>query len=177
MIQEEGFNDVLEAVGINLSVILERFEELEEGWVLIERVACPEGLKEAYRAMPSPALIEAASTVVYTAPFVNSRGILTCQRLSCEAEPLLDLDTVRHFLLQHLGQEFARSVMNNRDGYVPKRVLQAMSLPVPSGYHLDYVLRDICKNYGISWSPDPPPRDFMLVPSICYSHAVLFFLV
>src|SRR5580765_2140576 len=53
--------------------------------------------------------------------------------------------------------------MNNRDGYVSQRVLHSMSLPVPSAYHLDYVLRDISKDYGISWSPDPPPRDFMSV--------------
>jgi hypothetical protein len=31
LIQEEGFNDVLEAVEMQLGVILERFQELEEG--------------------------------------------------------------------------------------------------------------------------------------------------
>jgi vacuolar protein sorting-associated protein IST1 len=117
--------------------------------------------------MPSPALIEAASTIIYSAPYINSKGILKSRPLWCEAEPLLDLDAVRNSLAQHLGPEFTRSFMNNRDGHVPRRVLQAMSLPVPSAYHLDYVLRDICKDYGISWSPDPPPRDFVFVLNPC----------
>jgi hypothetical protein len=66
--------------------------------------------------------------------------------------------------------------MNNRDGYVSQRVLQGMSLPVPSAYHLDYVLHDICKNLGISWSPDPPPRDFVFVLIACYFDALSSFL-
>ena len=129
-----------------------------------------------YRGMPSPALVEAASTIIYSAPYINAKGTYKTRLLFSEAKRLLDLDAVRNILLQYLGPEFTRSVMNNRDGYVSKRVLQAMSLPVPSAYHLDCVLRDICKNYGISWSPDPPPRDFMFVLNIYYFNPVSFFL-
>jgi hypothetical protein len=122
--------------------------------------------------MPSPILVEAVSTIIYSAPYINSRGTQNFHPLVSETERFLDLDTVRNILLQHLGPGFTRSVMNNRDGYVSQRVLQAMSLPVPSAYHLDYVLRDICKSYGISWSPDPPPRDFAFVLIACFFDAL-----
>jgi len=75
-------------------------------------------------------------------------------------ERLSDLDILRNFLSQCLGSDFTRSAIGNRDHHVPKRVLKALSLPVPSAYQLDALLYDIAKNYSVPWAPDPP-RQFM----------------
>lgn len=44
LIQEDGFNDVLEVVEVELGVILERFQELEERRVIIDFIRCLDGL-------------------------------------------------------------------------------------------------------------------------------------
>ena len=44
LIQEDGFNEVLEVVELELGVILERFQELEERSVMIYSIRCLRGL-------------------------------------------------------------------------------------------------------------------------------------
>ena len=85
-----------------------------------------------------------------------------------------DLDVVRNLLLQRLGPDFTRSIMEKRNSYVSQRVLKAMSLPIPSAYHLDHTLREITENHGILWFPDPPPRDFMFVHDCIFTLLVLY---
>lgn len=61
--------------------------------------------------------------------------------------------------------------MGNREGYVSQRVLKALSKPVPSAFQLDYFLKELTVEHGVTWDPDPPPREFMWVAPLLSIHA------
>ncbi|KAK7467040.1 hypothetical protein VKT23_004102 [Stygiomarasmius scandens] len=70
-----------------------------------------------------------------------------------------ELLVVRDLLCQKLGPDFARSVYNNRDGYVSPRVLKALSVTTPTAAQLDAYLSQIAKAYGVTWVPEPRRQD------------------
>ncbi|KAF9532289.1 regulator of Vps4 activity in the MVB pathway-domain-containing protein [Crepidotus variabilis] len=127
LIHDESYGDVLEVVEMHIGTVLEHFQELELG------------------LPPSPALVEAASTILYASSYVNTK----------------DLDIVRNFLSQCLGPDFRRSAIGNREGYVSQRVLKALSKPVPTAFQLDYFLKELTNEHGMTWNPNPPPREFI----------------
>ncbi|KAI4524362.1 hypothetical protein K525DRAFT_235688 [Schizophyllum commune Loenen D] len=88
----------------------------------------------------TPIVIEAASSIIYAAPSTESK----------------DLHTVRSMLIEHLGPDFARSAIGNRDGYI----INALSAPPPSAANLDAYLVRVARTYGVDWLP-PPQRQHM----------------
>ncbi|KAF8163193.1 DUF292 domain-containing protein, partial [Crassisporium funariophilum] len=121
LIQDEAFGDLLEELEMQIGVLLEHFQELEHG------------------VIPSPIMVEAVSSVIHAAPFVNSK----------------DLDAVRDYLVYRLGRDFARSAVANRDHHVSPRILKALYFPVPSAYQLDSYLQTVVESYGVKWLPEP----------------------
>ncbi|KAL1687682.1 regulator of Vps4 activity in the MVB pathway-domain-containing protein [Schizophyllum commune] len=91
----------------------------------------------------TPIVIEAASSIIYAAPSTESK----------------DLHTVRSMLIEHLGPDFARSAIGNRDGYI----INALSAPPPSAANLDAYLVRVARTYGVDWLP-PPQRQHILNP-------------
>ncbi|KAH9484248.1 TBC domain-containing protein [Psilocybe cubensis] len=94
---------------------------------------------------PSPVMIEAISTIIYATPYVHSK----------------DLDAIRKYLIDLVGPDFARSAAGNRDHHVSKRVLKAISAPIPSAFQLDGYLEEIAMAYGVSWNPEPAPQNII----------------
>lgn len=74
--------------------------------------------------MPGPAVVEAASSLIYAAPFVDSKGakadVINCVlEADCAME---DLHSVRDLLATRLGPEFLQSAATNRDRCVSPKV-------------------------------------------------------
>ncbi len=110
---------------------------------------------------PSPIMIEATSTMIYSAPYIPTKGSLFL-RSSTLADRFLDLDTVRTFLIQRLGPDFARSATGNRDSHVSQRALRAISPPIPSAAQLDAYMKDIAQSHNVVWIPDPPRQSVLV---------------
>ncbi|CAA7271804.1 unnamed protein product [Cyclocybe aegerita] len=94
---------------------------------------------------PSPVVVEAASTIIFVSPHVHSK----------------DLDMVRTHLAQNLGPDFTRSAMGNLDQHVSRRVLKALSTPIPSVFQLDGFLYNIANSYRVAWTPEPRRQDIV----------------
>ncbi|KAG5727626.1 TBC domain-containing protein [Termitomyces sp. T112] len=93
-------------------------------------------------------VIEAASTIIYAAPHVG----------------LKDLEIISHLLAQHLGPDFTRSAVTNKDGRVAAIAVRAITLPPPVK-ELDVVLQRIASEYGITWTPEPLRQDTLKLVS------------
>jgi hypothetical protein len=87
LFMEENLSDVLEILEMHVGVILEHIMELEHN-------------------TPSPAVIEAAASIIFASPRVDSQ----------------DLQVVRELLVNRLGPDFARASVGNRDRCVSDRV-------------------------------------------------------
>ncbi|KAF8894569.1 regulator of Vps4 activity in the MVB pathway-domain-containing protein [Infundibulicybe gibba] len=127
LIQDEVLGDILEMLEMHIGVILEHFNELEQ------------------RPDPTPVIVEAASSIIFAAPSIDSK----------------DLKTVRDILVQRFGPDFARSASGNRDNHVSQRVVRALSAPTPSAANIDNYLQSIAENYGVKWSPEPRRQDLV----------------
>ncbi|KAG7452620.1 uncharacterized protein BT62DRAFT_925178 [Guyanagaster necrorhizus] len=127
LIEEDAAGDVLEMLAMYSGLLLEHFHELE------------------HNNSPSPVVVEAASTIIFSAPYVDSK----------------DIHLVRDFLVQRLGHDFARSATNNRDNYVSPRVLKSLSSPPPTSANLDMYLTTIAKMFGVAWTPEPLRQDIL----------------
>lgn len=122
IIQDDILGDLLETLEMEIGVILEHFSELEHSSLA-----------------PSPTIVEAASSIIYAAPYVRSK----------------DLDMVRSILIQHFGPDFARSATGNRDNHVSSRIVRATSATLPSASLLNQYLKSVAQNYGVKWTPEP----------------------
>ncbi|KAK0210640.1 regulator of Vps4 activity in the MVB pathway-domain-containing protein [Desarmillaria ectypa] len=127
LIEEDATGDVLEMLAMYSSLLLEHFQELE------------------HNNSQSPVIVEAASTIIFSAPYVDSK----------------DIHIVRDFLVQRLGHDFARSATTNRDNYVSPRVLKSLSSPPPTSANLDMYLTTIAKMFGVAWTSEPPRQDII----------------
>ncbi|PBK96735.1 hypothetical protein ARMGADRAFT_988770 [Armillaria gallica] len=127
LIEEDAAGDVLEMLAMYSSLLLEHFQELE------------------HNNSPSPVIVEAASTIIFSAPYVDSK----------------DVHIVRDFLVQRLGHDFERSATTNRDNYVSPRVLKSLSSPPPTSANLDMYLTTIAKMFGVTWTPEPHRQDIL----------------
>ncbi|GJE95200.1 IST1 family protein [Phanerochaete sordida] len=119
-IHDDIYSDLLQTLEMHVGIILEQVDALERS------------------ATPSPVVAEAASSIIYAAPHVESR----------------DLQVVRDLLVQRLGPDFTRSAVGNRDNYVATRVVRDLSSQPPSASMLDHFLRSVAKANGIHWKPD-----------------------
>ncbi|EPQ58196.1 hypothetical protein GLOTRDRAFT_120030 [Gloeophyllum trabeum ATCC 11539] len=124
LIKEDALGDVLEVLGMHLGVVLDHFHELERS------------------TPPSPVMVEAASTIIFAAPHLDSK----------------ELHVVRDILAEALGPDFARSAVTNRDSYVSEKVVQALNIPNPSIADLDEFLSSIAKATGVKWTPELMPE-------------------
>ncbi|KAF9483904.1 hypothetical protein BDN70DRAFT_873304 [Pholiota conissans] len=122
LVMDEAYGDLLEELELQIGVVQEHIHELER------------------RVPPSPIMLEATSSIIYSAPYIYTK----------------DLDTVRMYLVQALGPDFARSAIGNRDHHVSRRVLEAIAAPIPSAFQLDAYMQDIAQRHGVTWTPDPP---------------------
>jgi len=97
------------------------------------------------KASPSPVVAEAASSIIFAASHMEFK----------------DLMPARDLLVQHLGPDFARSAIENRDNYVPSRVIYAISAPPPSAAHLNDFMTSIAAASGVDWTPEPRRQDIV----------------
>lgn len=126
LMDDDIMGDLLEVLEQHLGLIIEHFHELSGPAVL-----------------PSPTIVEAASSIIYAAPFVDFE----------------DLHLVRDILAERLGPDFTLSASRNQDHYVPIRVLNAISPPPPSASMIDEYLMTIAKGYSINWVPESRRQD------------------
>lgn len=73
---DEVYGDLLEVLEMQIGVALENFEELERGYVTMS-IIIRSKITDAYLSVaPSPTMIEATSTIIYSAPYIHTRGSL-----------------------------------------------------------------------------------------------------
>ncbi|KAJ3854667.1 regulator of Vps4 activity in the MVB pathway-domain-containing protein [Lentinula lateritia] len=126
LFQDDIQGDVFEMLEMHVGVILEHIMELEH-------------------KSPSPAVIEAASSIIYASPRVDSR----------------DLQVVRELLVNRMGSDFARASVGNRDRCVSDRIVRDLTAPPPNATQIDAYLSNIAKAYGVQWQPDPRRQDIV----------------
>ncbi|KAJ3916268.1 regulator of Vps4 activity in the MVB pathway-domain-containing protein [Lentinula edodes] len=126
LFQDDIQGDVFEMLVMHVGVILEHIMELEH-------------------KSPSPAVIEAASSIIYASPRVDSR----------------DLQVVRELLVNRMGSDFARASMGNRDRCVSDRIVRDLTAPPPNATQIDAYLSNIATAYGVQWQPDPRRQDIV----------------
>ncbi|KAG5337273.1 hypothetical protein C0989_009973 [Termitomyces sp. Mn162] len=126
--RENALGDLLEVLEMFVGQLLEHFHELDQSTHLSSNV------------------IEAASTIIYAAPHVGLKEIIS------------------HLLAQHLGPDFTRSAVTNKDGRVAAIAVRAITLPPPVK-ELDVVLQRIASEYGITWTPEPLRQDTLKLVS------------
>jgi len=56
-------------------------------------------------------------------------------------------------LMHKFGREYAISVMENREGVVPARVANKLTIGTPSAKLVDSYLYEIAKGYQVDWTP------------------------
>ncbi|THH18480.1 hypothetical protein EW146_g2513 [Bondarzewia mesenterica] len=127
LIQDEISGDLLEVLEMQIGVLLERSNELDNS------------------LPPSPAVVEAASSIIFAAPQTESK----------------DLQAVRDILAHRLGADFTHSAITNRDNYVSPQVVRALSAPPASAADLDNYLMGIARSYGVPWAPNLRPDDVL----------------
>ncbi|KAI0082752.1 hypothetical protein K474DRAFT_1654909 [Panus rudis PR-1116 ss-1] len=127
LVREDIYGDVMQMLEMYLGVLSEKIGELEQN------------------ATPSPAVVEAASSVIYAAPLTESR----------------DLQLASDMLIQRLGPDFARSAITNRENYVSPRVVRALNARPPPAAWMDQYLYSIAKAHGVKWKPDLLPHEKM----------------
>ncbi|KAI0062331.1 hypothetical protein BV25DRAFT_672799 [Artomyces pyxidatus] len=130
LIHDEIMGDVLENVEMQIGVLVERFGELEG-------------------KVPSPAAVEAASTIIYAAPHIDLR----------------DLQSTRDLLGFRLGPAFLHSASTNQDQHVAPQVSRALTAPPASAAALDDYLSNIARSYGVQWEPELRPDDVLVALS------------
>ncbi|KAJ4495657.1 regulator of Vps4 activity in the MVB pathway-domain-containing protein [Lentinula lateritia] len=126
LFQDDIQGDVFEMLEMHVGVILEHIMELEH-------------------KSPSPAVIEAASSIIYASPRIDSR----------------DLQVVRELLVNRMGSDFARASVGNRDRCVSDRIVRDLTAPPPNATQIDAYLSNIAKAYGVQWQPDPRRQDIV----------------
>ncbi|VDB82786.1 unnamed protein product [Peniophora sp. CBMAI 1063] len=126
LIQDEIMADMLEHLENLLGVLSERLLEIDS-------------------RSPSPAVVEAASSVIYAQPYIDSK----------------DLSAVRDLLAGSLGPEFLHAASTNRDQCVSKQVIRALSAPPPSAAELDAYLMNIARTHGVQWEPELRSEDVL----------------
>ncbi|KAJ3935262.1 MAG: regulator of Vps4 activity in the MVB pathway-domain-containing protein [Lentinula lateritia] len=123
LFQDDIQGDVFEMLEMHVGVILEHIMELEH-------------------KSPSPAVIEAASSIIYASPRIDSR-------------------VVRELLVNRMGSDFARASVGNRDRCVSDRIVRDLTAPPPNATQIDAYLSNIAKAYGVQWQPDPRRQDIV----------------
>ncbi|KAI0256637.1 regulator of Vps4 activity in the MVB pathway-domain-containing protein [Lactifluus subvellereus] len=124
LMQDELMGNLLGYLEMQISVLLDRFSELESGNL-------------------SPMVVGAASTIIFTAPHVDSRDLLTCREL----------------IGARLGPHFLHAASTNRDQHVSAQVVQALSAHPASAADMHDYLAGIARSYNIQWTPEYRPRD------------------
>ncbi|KAF5387100.1 hypothetical protein D9615_001614 [Tricholomella constricta] len=127
LLQEDALGDLLEVLEMHVGQLLEHFNEIYQS------------------TSPTPNVAEAASTIIYAAPHVDSK----------------DLEIVSELLTQRLGPDFARSARGNHDSHVASTALQTITAPPPSAEALDASLENIANDFGVKWSPEPRREEIL----------------
>ncbi|KAG6911447.1 hypothetical protein DXG01_014521 [Tephrocybe rancida] len=141
--KEDALGDLLEVLEMHVGQLLEHFNELDQSTNL------------------TPNIIEAASTVIYAAPHVGLKGILThhCTRILVDG--FKDLEVTSNILTQRLGSEFMRAAVANRDGRVASIAIRTTADLSPSAQNLDLALQKIASEYSVKWTPEPLRQDIL----------------
>ncbi|KAG7092365.1 hypothetical protein E1B28_008724 [Marasmius oreades] len=124
VMQEDAFGDVLEMLEMHVAIMLEHVSEIGQN-------------------CHNPAVVEAASSIIFAAPHVD----------------LKELHDIRDLLLQRMGTEFSRAAVDNREGKVSIRITKALSTTASTTAQADELLLKIAKSHNVDWSPDPPRED------------------
>ena len=73
---DEAYGDLLEVLEMQIGVALENFEELERGYVTKSFIIRSKVTDVYLSVSPSPTMIEATSTIIYSAPYIPTKGSL-----------------------------------------------------------------------------------------------------
>ncbi|KAL4068130.1 regulator of Vps4 activity in the MVB pathway-domain-containing protein [Scleroderma citrinum] len=93
----------------------------------------------------SPPAIEAASTIIYAAPSIESK----------------DINVVRDVLVHRLGRAFAHSALTNSGNTVSPQVIDMLTSPAPTVAQMDNCLANIASAYDVKWTPEPRRQDIL----------------
>ncbi|KAH9043296.1 regulator of Vps4 activity in the MVB pathway-domain-containing protein [Lactarius pseudohatsudake] len=126
LIQDEIMGNLLENLEMQIGVVLERFSELDSGSL-------------------SPLVVEAASTIIFAAPQIDSKDLLACGEL----------------LGIRLGPHFIQAASSNRDRCVSAQVVRALSAPPASAADMHAYLAGIARSYSVQWTPEYRPSDVL----------------
>jgi hypothetical protein len=89
--------------------------------------------------------VEAASTVIFAAPQIDSKDLLACSEL----------------LAIRLGPHFLQAASSNRDRCVSAQVVRALSAPHASAADMHAYLAGIARSYNVQWTPEYRPSDVL----------------
>ncbi|KAI9446513.1 regulator of Vps4 activity in the MVB pathway-domain-containing protein [Lactarius indigo] len=123
LMQDEIMGNLLENLEMQIGVLLERFSELDSGSL-------------------SPLVVEAASTIIFAAPQIDSKA---CGEL----------------LGIRLGPHFLQAASSNRDRCVSAQVVRALSAPPASAADMRAYLAGIAHSYNVQWTPEYRPSDVL----------------
>lgn len=126
LIQDEIMGNLLENLEMQIGVLLERFSELDSGSL-------------------NPLVVEAASTIIFAAPQIDSKDLSACGEL----------------LGIRLGPHFLQAASSNRDRYVSAQVVRALSVPPASAADMHAYLVGIARSYDVQWTPEYRPSDVL----------------
>ncbi|TFY83395.1 hypothetical protein EWM64_g617 [Hericium alpestre] len=125
LIHDDVMGHLSEMLEMQIGVLLERFSDLDS---------------ETGSEFPSPAVVEAAASIVYAAQRDEFKG-------------------------HRFGSAFVHSSITNRDGYVSPQIVRALSMPPASVAEMNRYLADVAKTYGYRWRPELLPDDILNIIS------------
>jgi len=106
-------------------------------------------------------LTEAASTIIFATPHVGSKGnsVFVYLPLKLLTWCLADLNAVRDFLVECLGEEFGYAATGNDNKHVTLTVIRAVTASSPSSSSstsaINASLEKIAHDCGLSWNLEP----------------------
>ncbi|KAL0573269.1 hypothetical protein V5O48_008676 [Marasmius crinis-equi] len=125
VMREDAFGDLLEMLEMHVGIILEHISEI------------------AQSSGHNQAVLEAASSIIYSAPQVECK----------------ELQDVRDLLVRQMGIEFSKAAAENRDKHVSTRIIRALSTEPATAIQVDEFLVKVAKSFNIEWFPDPQGQD------------------
>ncbi|KAL6450773.1 IST1 Vacuolar protein sorting-associated protein IST1 [Candida maltosa Xu316] len=126
-------NIIRDDIYIELLEILELYCELLLARlpILLDRVVCEKNL------------VEPVASIIYSANHTE----------------LKELVQIKEILMYKFGNEFSLSVLENKDGEVPEKVIKRCDIEPPSEILVDLYLSEIAKAYGVPFSGLPEVQD------------------
>ncbi|PFH50682.1 hypothetical protein AMATHDRAFT_3758 [Amanita thiersii Skay4041] len=137
LILDDALGDLLEHLELHIGILLEHFTELD------------------LRSSMTPVVTEAAASLIYAAPHVESKGTSHLPLAQGAIVNIItDLQVVCSLLAYHLGPEFTNSAITNQNNCVSAVVIRVLTSPSPSAPMVDTCLQKTAQSHGVEWAPE-----------------------